>query len=195
MRSPNRHWTPDKAGVVSQSKSKLGCGAQPRQEYILKIDKGGVEDAVKEGIDQGPREDVGRPAGEGRENIERVELYWEEPLAGGVPDGHRVHHVPYDGVVQVRVRQRSVLSLDGHRGGVKVGRLQGFPDLFSVHKYIVVHLMEIIFTCGRQDRKRNVADNILQEEWGRCRTKKSSAKTRGGGHEPSRQTLLLGNLD
>ena len=131
---------------------------------------------MQEGIDQGPREDVGRPAGERGEYIERVELYWEEPLAGGVPDGHRVHHVPYDGVVQVGVRQRSVLSLDGHRGGVQVGGLQGFPDLFSVHKYIIVHLMEIILTCGRQDRERNVAENILQEEWERCRSKKVKCK-------------------
>lgn len=142
MGSPHWHRTPHKTGVVSQSKSQLGCGAQPRKEHVLEVDKGGAEDAVQEGVDQGPREDVGRPAGERWENIQRVELDREEPLAGGVPDGHRVHHVPYDGVVQVRVCQRSVLSLDGHGGGVQVGRLQGFPDLFSVHKYIVIHLME-----------------------------------------------------
>ena len=59
-------------------------------------------------------EDVGRATGEGRENIERVELDREEPLAGRVPDGHRVHDVPDDGVVKVGVHQRSVLSLNWH---------------------------------------------------------------------------------
>ena len=54
-----------------------------------------------------------------RENVERVELGWEVPLAGPVPDGHGGHDVTHDEVIDA-------LRLRGRRerlDGVGVGRV------------------------------------------------------------------------
>ena len=114
VRAAHCHRPPHKAGIVGESKSELGGGAQAREENILQVDEGSAERAVEEGRHQGAGEDVSCPAGERGEDVERVELDREEPLAGRVPDGHRVHDVPDDGVVKVGVHQRSARSLNWH---------------------------------------------------------------------------------
>ena len=87
--------------VMGQFQSELGGGTETGQEYILEVDEGRPEGTVVEGGHQGPSQHVGGPAQEGGEDVERVECRGEGPLAGGVPDGNTVHHVPDQSVVNV----------------------------------------------------------------------------------------------
>ena len=81
---------------MSETETKLCGGAEAGQEDVFQVDERRLEGAVQEGRDQGSCgdlcvltkkklkftcEDVGRATGEGRKDIERVELDWEEPLA------------------------------------------------------------------------------------------------------------------
>ena len=102
--------------VVGQFESELGGGAETRQEDVFQVDEGRPEGAVVEGGHEGASEHVGGPAQEGGEDVERVECGGEVPLAGGVPDGNTVHHVPDQGVVNVGLDHLVVMvrNVDHH---------------------------------------------------------------------------------
>ena len=87
--------------VVSKFEFELLGGAETSQEDVLEVDKWSDEGAVVESRHQGPREHVGCAAEEGGECVWDIEGGWQVPLARGVPDRIAVHHMPYQGVVNI----------------------------------------------------------------------------------------------